>query len=491
MYQDATAIAEAIRSRLVSAEECVKESIDKIERLNPGLNAVVSTQYEQALARARNLEVEDKPFAGVPILLKDLGQEQEGELSTSGSRLFANYRATKSDAYTKRMEDLGFIVLGRTNTPEFGFKNISDSSLHGPVNLPLDVRRNAGGSSGGAAAAVSSGMVTLAGASDGGGSIRIPASFNGLIGLKTSRGRIPVGPSSYRGWQGASVHFALTKSVRDTKRLLYHLQTYQVEAPFPLQMLSWESLFASQKRPLKIAFSVQSPIGTPVSLEAQAAVLELLPVLEALGHQVTELKEYPLDGRELISSYYMMNSVETAQMFADIEAGLGRQMTIEDMELMTWAIYRSGQTIPAYRYSQILQDWDQYSAKMAAFHETYDVLLTPTVADAAPKHGQFTLSEDIAEKLRNMDDYSMEEQQGLIWQMFEASLTLTPFNAQANLTGQPSISLPVYETVQGLPIGVQLTAAKGREDLLLSLAEELEMSGKWLCKALQISGQNN
>ncbi|MGT2715214.1 amidase [Streptococcus respiraculi] len=478
MYQDATAIAEAIKHKEVSAEECVKATIDRIETLNPALNAVVSTQYEQALARAKSLKIEDTPFAGVPILLKDLGQEQEGELSTSGSRLFADYRAAKSDAYTKRMEDLGFIVLGRTNTPEFGFKNISDSRLHGPVNLPLDVSRNAGGSSGGSAAALSSGMVTLAGASDGGGSIRIPASFNGLIGLKTSRGRIPVGPSSYRGWQGAAVHFALTKSVRDTKRLLYHLQTYQVEAPFPLKTLSWESLFAVQKRALKIAFSVQSPIGTQVSPDAQAAVLELVPVLEALGYQVTELREYPLDGKELITSYYVMNSVETAQMFAGIEASLGRKMTIEDMELMTWAIYRSGQTIPAYRYSQILQDWDQYSAKMAAFHETYDILLTPTVASVAPKHGQFALDKALSETLRHMDDYGMEEQQNLIWQMFEKALAWTPFTAQANLTGQPSISLPLYQTNQGLPIGVQLTAAKGREDILLALAEELERTVK-------------
>lgn len=478
MYQDATAIAEAIRNREVSVEECVKATIDKIEKLNPDLNAVVSTQYEQALERARNFKIGNQPFAGVPILLKDLGQEQEGELSTSGSRLFADYRAGKSDVYTRRMEDLGFIVLGRTNTPEFGFKNISDSSLHGPVNLPMDVTRNAGGSSGGSAAAVASGMVSLAGASDGGGSIRIPASFNGLIGLKTSRGRIPVGPSSYRGWQGASVHFALTKSVRDTKRLLYHLQAYQVEAPFPLKTLSWESLFDVQKRPLKIAFSVQSPIGTQVSPDAQAAVLELIPVLEALGHQVTELREYPLDGKELIASYYVMNSVETAQMFAGIEASLGRKMTIEDMELMTWAIYRSGQTIPAYRYSQILQDWDHYSAKMAAFHETYDILLTPTVADVAPKHGQFALEQELKEKLRHMDDYGMKEQQELIWQMFEKALAWTPFTAQANLTGQPSISLPLYQTNQGLPIGVQLTAAKGREDILLALAEELEQTVK-------------
>lgn len=473
MYQDATAMAEALRTRELSAEECVQASIDRIERLNPALNAVVTTQYEQALGRARNLKIGEQPFAGVPILLKDLGQEQKGELSTSGSRLFSNYRAQKSDRYTQRLEELGFIVLGRTNTPEFGFKNISDSQLHGSVNLPFDVSRNAGGSSGGAAAAVSSGMVPLAGASDGGGSIRIPASFNGLIGLKTSRGRIPVGPSTYRGWQGASVHFALTKSVRDTKQLLYHLQTYQVEAPFPLQTLSWESLFGYEKRPLKIAFSLQSPIDTQVSADAQAAVLELVPALEALGHQVRELTTYPLDGAELISSYYLMNSVETAQMFAGIEASLGRKMRMEDMELMTWAIYRSGHTIPAYRYSQILQDWDQYSAKMAVFHETYDVLLTPTVAGVAPKHGQFALDKHLSEKLQDIDAYGMEEQQELIWQMFEKALAWTPFTPHANLTGQPSISLPTYQTEQGLPIGIQLTAAKGREDILLSLAEEL------------------
>ncbi|MTB63724.1 amidase [Streptococcus sp. zg-86] len=484
MYQDATAMAEAIRSGVVSAEECVKASIDKIEELNPVLNAVVSTQYERALEQARNVKKDNQPFAGVPILLKDLGQEQEGELSTSGSRLFTHYRAQKSDLYTQRMEALGFIVLGRTNTPEFGFKNISDSQVHGSVNLPMDVTRNAGGSSGGSAAAVASGMVPLAGASDGGGSIRIPASFNGLIGLKTSRGRIPVGPSSYRGWQGASVHFALTKSIRDTKRLLYHLQTYQVEAPFPLQTLSWDCLFAPEKRSLKIAFSLKSPIGTQVEKEAQEAVLSILPLLEQLGHQVVELTRDPLDGIEAIRSYYMMNSVETAQMFVEIERSLGRKATIDDMELMTWAIYRSGLTIPAHRYSHILQDWDQYSAKMAAFHQQYDVLLTPTVANAAPKHGQFALDKHIEEKLRNMDDYEMEEQQELIWQMFEAALAWTPFTAQANLTGQPSISLPVYQTAQGLPIGVQLTAAKGREDILLSLAEELENEGKWFGKAL-------
>lgn len=474
MWKDATEMALAVRTGQVSAKELVVEAIERIEEENPVINAVVSKQYEEALKEAEKEDYLGKPFAGVPFLLKDLGQNEKGQPSSAGSRLLAGRPAGHTDTYVQRLKGLGFIIVGRTNTPEFGFKNISDASLHGPVNLPFDPSRNAGGSSGGAAAALASGMVSIAAASDGGGSIRIPASFNGLIGLKTSRGRIPVGPKSYRGWQGASVNFALTKSVRDTKRLLYHLQTYQVEAPFPLALLSEQSLFAPGHKSLKIAYSLESPIGSPVSADAKQAVLSLLPQLEALGHQITELASPILDGLEVMQAYYLMNSVETAQMFDEIEAGLGRPMTADDMEVMTWAIYQSGQTVPAKLYSKVLQDWDRYSATMADFHQHYDLLLTPTVADVAPKHGQFDLSADLLDSLKQTQNYSMEEQQDLIWQMFEDSLALTPFTQQANICGQPAISLPTYVRADGLPIGIQLTAAKGREDLLLQLADQME-----------------
>ena len=206
-WSDATAMAEAVRNKTVSPRELVKDNISEAERTNTKINAIVSQRYEKALEEAETRDFSDKPFAGVPIFLKDLGQEQAGEPSTAGSRLFTSYRAKETDNYVKKLEELGFIILGRSSTPEFGFKNISDAQIHGPVNLPDDVRRNAGGSSGGAAAIVSSGISPLAPASDGGGSIRIPASFNGLIGLKPTRGRIPVGPGSFRGWQGASVQF--------------------------------------------------------------------------------------------------------------------------------------------------------------------------------------------------------------------------------------------------------------------------------------------
>lgn len=427
------------------------------------------------MVEAENRDFSDKPLSGVPIFLKDLGQEQAGEPSTAGSRLFTRYYAKETNNYVKKFEELGFIILGRSSTPEFGFKNISDAQIHGSVNLPDDVTRNAGGSSGGAAALVSSGISPLAPASDGGGSIRIPASFNGLIGLKPTRRRISVGPISFRGWQGASVQSALTKTVRDTARLLYHMQTCQMKSPFILPKLSKVSL-EQPFRPLKVAFSTVSPIGGKVSESAIKATKKAIRVLENLGHHVYEISDQTLNGIEAMQSYYIMNSVETAAMFDGIEGALGRSMTLEDMELMTWAIFQSGQKIPAKVYSKILAQWDLYSYQMAVFHEGYDILLTPTVADMAPKHGRFALSESLQNQLKQIADFDWPKQQELIWAMFADSLDWTPFTQQANLTGQPSISLPIYRNADGLSLGVQLTAARGREDLLLLLAKQMEES---------------
>lgn len=474
MFKDAMDMAAAVRSGEVSAEELIRDTIAKATLTNPRLNAITSMRYEKAIEESRKRDFSSKPFAGVPIFLKDLGQEQAGEPSTSGSPLFKHYIARQSDYYVKQLESLGFIVLGRSNTPEFGFKNISDSLFHGPVNLPDDLSRNAGGSSGGAAALVASGIIPLAPASDGGGSIRIPASFNGLIGLKPTRGRIPVGPNAYRGWQGASVNFALTKSIRDTKRLLQHFQVCQMESPFILPLLPDEAFTKKTLPPLKIAVQLESPVGGKVSDEAITAVNKAAAFLSDKGHEVTLLTKQPLDGVQAMASYYVMNSVETAAMFDKIEQSLSRQMTIDDMELMSWAIFRSGQKVPAKSYSAILSQWDYYSRLMHEFHEQYDILLSPTVANIAPKHGQFNLSEEMKHQLKMIDEASLEEQQALIWKMFEPSLDWTPFTQQANLTGQPSISLPLHRTSEGFAIGVQATAAKGGEDLLLALGELFE-----------------
>ncbi len=307
-FKDATAMAEAVRAGQVSPKELVMDTIRKANALNPDLNAIISTRYEKALKEADKRDFTDKPFAGVPIYLKDLGMDMKDELSGSGSILFKDTIASKTDYYVQALEDLGFIILGKTNTPEYGFKNISDSRTFGIVNLPFDKSRNAGGSSGAAAALISAGITVISPASDGGGSIRIPASFNGLIGLKTSRGRIPSGPNPYRRWQGAAVQFAITKSVRDTRNLLYYLQECQLESPFPLPILTKEELFDSQLPHMKVAYLTKNPDGTDLGSEAQQAVLNAVQFLTHKGAEAVDLESPPIDMHELISHYYSIRS---------------------------------------------------------------------------------------------------------------------------------------------------------------------------------------
>lgn len=477
-FKDATAMAEAVRDGQVSPKELVIDTIRKANALNPDINAIISTRYEKALKEADKRDFTDKPFAGVPIYLKDLGMDMKDELSGSGSILFKDTITSKTDYYVQALEDLGFIILGKTNTPEYGFKNISDSRTFGIVNLPFDKSRNAGGSSGAAAALISAGITVISPASDGGGSIRIPASFNGLIGLKTSRGRIPSGPNPYRRWQGAAVQFAITKSVRDTRNLLYYLQDCQLESPFPLPILTKEELFDSQLPHMKVAYLTKNPDGTDLGSEAKQAVLNAVQFLKDKGYEVVELESAPIDMKELISHYYVMNSVETASMFAGIEKFLGRPVIKADMEPMTWAIYQSGQMILAKDYTAMMHVWDNYSAIMDVFHKTYDLLLTPTTHDVAPKHGQINPSPQLLEKLANAEKFMPAEQMQLVTEMFRPGLALNPYTPLANLTGQPAINLPTHQTKSGLPLGIQFMAAKGREDLLLQVAQLFEDNGK-------------
>ncbi len=484
--EDATYYAEQVKKKEVTATELVQRALHNIEQLNPKLNAVTHVQEKEALEKARAYDqeleglsldeaAEFPPFYGVPILLKDLGQEEAGQPATSGAKLMADYVPAETDHFVEAVLAGGFIVVGRTNVPELGFKNESDAEFTGAVHSPFDPSLNPGGSSGGAAAALKAGIVPIATASDGGGSIRIPASFSGLIGLKPSRGRTPVGPGSYRGWQGASIHFALTKSVRDTWELLKVMQVEQYDAPFVLPLIEEEALDPLDRK-LKFAYSTESPIHEEVSEEAEEAVEAAVKQLQALGHETVE--ETPqTDGVWAMETYYIVNGVETAAMMEGIEAGLGRALQPEDMETMSWGLYRSGLTITGVEYSQVLSFWDQLTAQMEAFFEEYDALILPATNGPAFPQNHFERSEELLEQLRNMDAYDKETQQQLIWEMFEKSLAYTPFTQQQNLTGQPAISLPLYETEEGLPVGTQIWTRKGAEVLLLQIAEQLEEAG--------------
>lgn len=481
--KDATFYADQIKKQEVTVTELVQWALTNIDDVDSKLNAVIHIQRDEAMEAAREfdealiaLEVDEiqqlPPFFGVPILLKDLGQDQANHPASSGAQLMDGYIPTETDYFVQQVLKGGFIVVGRTNVPEFGFKNESDAVFTGSVNSPYDANRNAGGSSGGAAAALKAGLVPIVTAGDGGGSIRIPASFNGLIGLKPSRGRTPVGPGSFRGWQGASINFALTKSIRDTWTMLKVMQVEQYDAPFVLPLIEEETL-EPLDQPLKFAYSFQSPVETAVTEEAKNTVRVAVEKLEDLGHTVEEANP-TTDGIRAMQTYYIVNGVETASMIEGIEANMERPINVDDMETMSWALYRSGLKISGIDYSQVLAFWDQLAAQMERFFEEYDALILPATNGPAFPHDAFEQSEALLEKLRNMDDYDQEEQQALIWEMFQHSLAYTPFTQQQNLSGQPAISLPLYKTEEGLPIGTQIWTKKGAEVLLLQIAKQLE-----------------
>lgn len=477
--KDGMYYSEQIRNRQVSSEELLMASFKSIKEQNALLNAVIHTREDKALSEARDESKLDGPFSGVPILLKEMGQNMIGEPARAGSKLLRDNASTYTSHFVAQLQKSGFIPIGSTNVPEFGFTNITHSDLFGPARNPFNPEFSAGGSSGGAAAAVASGMVPVAGASDGGGSIRIPASFTGLVGLKPTRGRTPIGPGSGRAWQGASISFALTKSVRDTAALLDNMQVVQPAAAFqtPLYREGYlNSLTAPLNKKMRIAFSLKSPIGSQVSSEAEDAVLNAVNWLEQKGFAVDQ-SEPDIDGVDLMKSYYVMNSGETAAMLGNMEKALGRSITMKDVELLTWVLYQSGKKVSAAEYSNTLSTWDDAAEKAALFNERYDLLLQPTTAEPAPRVDKIYWSESFKEKMRHIDTFSPADQQQLIWDMWEESLSITPFTQQANLTGQPAISLPTHLTKEGMPLGIQFTAPKGKEHWLLQMGRMMEEDG--------------
>jgi len=484
--KDATYYANLVKRKEISTYDLVQQAFKNIEELDENINSVVHVQKELATNKAieydnyiEKLALEERntlpPFYGVPILLKNLGQNQKGQPATSSSKLLKDNVANVTDNYIKDIENAGFIVVGRTNAPEFGFKGISDSEYYGRVNSPIDSSRNAGGSSGGAAAALKAGIVPIVTGSDGGGSIRMPASYNGLIGLKPTRGRIAVGPSRYRGWQGATIDFALTKSIRDTWALLKEVQIEQYDSPFIMPKIKEDDL-VDLTDSLNIGYTTTNPLNYPVSEEALKAVENTAQALEKLGHKTTQV-DTGIDGIKALQSYYIVNSVETAAMFDGIEENLGRKLTPYDVEPTSWGMYQAGKKIKAKEYSKVIAYWDQMAAHMEELFQKYDAVLLPTTNHPAPPHGKFDLDEESTEQMLNLDQLPRREQQDFLWKSFDVSQSWSPFTQQANLTGQPAISLPVYETKEGLPLGSQFWTGKGQEYLLLQIAKQLEDHG--------------
>ncbi|GEQ48188.1 amidase [Tetragenococcus koreensis] len=474
MIRDGLYWAEQLKKKKISFEELLTAIEQRVQQENPQVNALITFAKEEASKQfiASN-KLDETPFAGLPLPLKMLGQDKKGWLSTSANRLLQTNRASVTDHFVQRLENAGMIPVGQTNAPEFGFKNVTDPVLYGDTRNPWNLDYSPGGSSGGAAASVASGMFPIAAASDGGGSIRIPASFSGLIGLKPTRGTMPVGPAGFRAWQGAAIAFALTISMRDTQTLFYALRGTETAAPYQAPKVEWNHTTSAHKKRLKIGFFTTSPVGSEVSTEAKTAVQKAVTFLNAQGHNIEEIS-LSIDGKQLMRTYYHMNGAETAAMMEELAHSLGRLIQKDEMELMSWGLYQYGLKQTAASYIHNLDTWDQAAAQMEHLFESYDLILTPATAHPAPKITDDLQSDEIRNRLEQIEGYSVNEAGDLIYEMFDESLRLSPFTQLANLTGQPAISLPTHVTDENLPLGIQFMAAKGREDLLFEIGKIFE-----------------
>ncbi len=479
---DGLGLAELVKKKKVSPAELCEEAIGRIEKRNPALNAVIYPMFDIARKTARG-KLPDGPFKGVPFLLKDLISAYAGVPLQSGCRAYRNYIPDHDSELIRRFKNAGFVILGKTSTPEFGLMGVTEPELFGPTRNPWDTDRTPGGSSGGSAAAVASGMVPLASGGDGGGSIRIPSCYCGLFGLKPTRGRNPLGPVNNEGWQGAVVEHVLTRSVRDSAAVLDATQGMdsgsRCVTPSPARPYMKE--IATKPGRLKIGFSVESPIGSEVHPECVNAVRKTAKLLKDLGHHVEESKP-DVDGMALAKAYFAMYYGETAADIAQSREALGRKPKRSDFEETTWLLGLLGRVTSAEEFVQAIREWSNAARAMARFHEKFNLYLTPTTASPPVKIGELQPrgADRIAMMIINrLNLAGLLKKSGLALEIGLKNLEKTPFTQLANFTGQPAMSVPLYWTPEGLPLGVQFIAPFGDEATLFRLAAQLEKAEPW------------
>jgi amidase len=479
---DGLGLAELVKKKEISPAEICEEAISRIEKVNPQLNAVVTPMFD--IARKFVVESDpNSPFFGVPFLLKDLLEVYAGVAETRGSKAYRNNISDHDSEIVKRYKRAGLVILGKTNTPEFGLLGITEPELHGPTRNPWNIDHTPGGSSGGSAAAVASGMVPMASGNDGGGSIRIPASCCGIFGLKVSRGRNPTGPVHGTLWQGAAVEHALTRSVRDSAAILDATQGADTGAPYIIPPPSQPYLQEIKQKPgrLKIAFNTHSPIDKTVHTDCAKAVEHTASLLEKLGHDVEEAKP-EINGEVLAKSYFTMYFGEVAAEIKELKSFLGRKAKPSDVEPLTWMLGLLGQAVSAGDFVIMIREWDKAARAMGHFHETYDVYLTPTVASLPVKIGELQPKPAEMVLIKAVNALGLGrllKSSGIVDKLAIESLSKTPFTQLANFTGQPAMSVPLYWTSEGLPCGSQFIGRFGDEATLFRLAAQLEKEQPW------------
>lgn len=459
LWLDATAQAELLAKGELTARELAEAAIDRIEKLDGSLNAVIHRRFERALGEI-DAGLPEGPFRGVPFLIKDLFADSAGDPAHQGNRVLrdAGWTAERDSWLVARLRAAGFAFLGRTNTPEFGLVPVTEPAAYGACRNPWDLSHSPGGSSGGSASAVAAGMVAVAHASDGGGSIRIPASMCGLVGLKPSRGRTTLGPEGDES--GLSVQHVLARSVRDTAALLDVLRGPgpgdMVVAPPPARPYVAE--VTARPRQLRIGILDVSPAGD-LDPECRAAVNAAAGLLEQLGHAVTG--DHPgidPDASQNFGARWVVNARARLNWLGRL---LGREATADDVEPLTWAMASAGEGFAGVDYAAAVAAGSALARGFGQWWEGHDLLVTPTLGQLPPKIGELEPPPD--------DPFATQERTGL----------LVPFTTHFNVTGQPAISLPLHVSTGGLPVGVQIVAAYGREDLLIQVAAQLEEAAPW------------
>ena len=481
---DALGLAELVRRRELTPAELLEVALARAEALNPRLNAIIHPMYEHARALAR-APLPAGPFTGVPFLLKDILQAYAGFPLSSGSAALRDFVPPGDAEVVARFKRAGVVTFGKTNVPEFGLVAYTEPEAFGPARNPWDLERTPGGSSGGAAAAVAAGIVPMAGANDGGGSIRIPAAYCGLFGLKPTRGRVPTGPFFGEVWEGASVDHVLSRSVRDSAVMLDAIAGPDPGAPY--QIPPPERPYAEEIRRapgrLRIAFTTRSPLGGGMHPECVRAVEDAARLLEQLGHEVEEaLPE--VDGLQVARAYI---TLYFGQVAADVQWLAARQgeAALKQVEAPTRALATIGRSLSSAQYVLSRREWHGFARAMAAFHQRYDAFLTPATAAPPVKIGELKpkrielLALEAASALR-LGKVLLAT--GLIDKLARENLGQTPFTQLANLTGQPAMAVPLHWTPDGLPAGVQVLARWGDEATLFRLAAQLEQARPWFAR---------
>jgi len=458
---DAMAMAELVRRGEVSAADLLESAIARADAVNPGLNAI-SERFDDLARETVRGGIPDGPLRGVPFLLKDLHLLMAGTETTGACDFLAGQTADHDSTLVARYKRAGLVTFGKTNTPELGLTVSTEPRRFGATRNPWNLEHSAGGSSGGAAAAVAAGIVPVANASDGGGSIRIPSSCCGLFGLKPSRARTPAGPDRGEGWSGMSCMHVISRSVRDSAAVLDATAGPEPGAPYrcaPQDRPFLEALEQAPRR-LRIAFCSQAPTGVPVDAECRRAVDAAVALCADLGHEVEEGGP-EFDVQALGKAMMTIISASTRALLDARARQLGRSYTEADLEPATWAMVRDADELGAAQYVEAVNAIHAAGRAAAAFHERYDAYVSPTLAKPPIQLGI------LCPDNRDIEGY-METLKGY-----------SAFTAYQNMTGEPSMSVPLHWTDDGLPIGVMFSAGFGEEALLLQLAAQLESARPW------------